>query len=431
MQSSMLAAIPCLLSIGCASTTNASNHDANVDLGMAAEVFDTLTMPERPMLPDVPFPIDASDIESPADIVDALDTPDVSPLDVSCELDPPTGPPIGVGRSCGSGGAPEWQCQEVPFCGGTYTMGSTGAWEVWIDPGGASPMSFNMRMRSCDVHEAVARSGYVDAYEVTVARFRTWVVAGMPHPSDGERFFAGLRWYADLNKQLAPPTEATSEERVPGVEIRDSMCTFSMTPGANDNLPVNCVTFAAAMAFCWWDGKHAATEVSWEYLATNRGTTATPFGDPVDDARGCAFGDVGVGAGLCAHEDLPAAVGSHPMGDTRAVHGIHDLWGGVQEWVIGPSSPYSEIAIVVGRVPDTTRCLRPAATSVEGSKVMDGPLLGNGVFRQRGAAWMQSLTEHRYFSDVRTRAGDNDSRGLYSRSVRAGIRCMRWVPEPR
>jgi formylglycine-generating enzyme required for sulfatase activity len=44
--------------------------------------------------------------------------------------------------------------------------------------------------------------------------------------------------------------------------------TWTDTPGGNDNRPMNCITWAEAMAFCVWDGGYLPTEAEWNYAAT-------------------------------------------------------------------------------------------------------------------------------------------------------------------
>lgn len=444
----MKAALRCVLTVallGCSNTTGGVQDVVATDpVEMEEVVFDVAedfadAAPDRrdateadrrdATADEVPTP----DADAPA--ADALDadvatdgpTEEAStPPDADCPRDPPTGPPAGVGQSCGAGRAPAEHCREVAFCGGAYRMGSTEAWDVFIPDSDGR----NQQMRTCDVHEAVARGGYVDAYEVTVARYRAWVNAGFPHPRAGERFFGGLQWMSQFDLALVVPNRSTAADRVPGVMSTDAMCTWSATPGVNDDLPINCVPAMAAVAFCWWESKHLITEIGWEYLATNRGTTPTPFGAiPAADAV-CSRGDVGGYTGQCARNPLPMRIGTHPDGATRDPAGIHDLWGGMQEWVIGLRSPYAEWA----PPPDPPFCTRNAPRSVDGAFEVTGGFLSGGELMQRGPAWLQSATEFAYFYHAASRAG-RPGQPIFMEggpsSVRTGFRCARWLPEPR
>jgi formylglycine-generating enzyme required for sulfatase activity len=435
-KSSLLTA-GCIVWIGCAGSVSSQGDGAidatsepALDVGdVAPSDADALTDDHEEMRDAVEEPVQVADVADVHDASDVTDTPgedveDGSDVGMECPRDPASGPPPDTGRSCNSSGAPSWQCREVAYCGGRYRMGALDALDVFIPDDNRS-----LPMRSCDLHDAVVRGGYADAYEVTVARYRAWVNAGMPHPRHGENFFNGLLWDDAFNEQLVLPDRATADERVSGVSTTDAMCTWNAPSGSGDDLPVNCVTTMAAVAFCWWDGKHLATEIAWEYLATNSGTTPTPFGSVVRDNLGCPYGDVGGYAGACPRNALPQRVGSHPMGATRTPAGIHDLWGGVQEVVIGLRSPYSPL----NRPPGPTACVRNAETSIDGRFSVTGGFLADGEFLLRGAAWFQSALEHGYFAVSATRAGLPGGRPklIPRRSVRQGIRCMRWLPEPR
>ena len=64
----------------------------------------------------------------------------------------------------------------------------------------------------------------------------------------------------------------------------DTLCNFAP---ANDALPIVCITKKRALAFCEAAGKTLPSEVEYEYVARNRGTTLQPWGnDPAtcDDA---------------------------------------------------------------------------------------------------------------------------------------------------
>ncbi len=82
------------------------------------------------------------------------------------------------------------------------------------------------------------------------------------------------------------------------------------------------VSWADANAFCEWAGVRLLTEAEWEYVA--RGTTewAYPFGDMFFPKLANTRHEDGV---------QHAPVGSCP--DGASPHGVHDMAGGVWEWV--------------------------------------------------------------------------------------------------
>ena len=127
---------------------------------------------------------------------------------------------------CGTGRA-DSSSKAVDICipAGQFTMGTTAA-----NLGGT--FSDHSPPHAVDLS-----SYFIDAYEVTVSRFRACV-------SDG----------------ACDPPSATG-----------AGCTFDAQPSSADSLPVNCVLYATAVAFCKWDGgRRLPTEAEWERAA--RGT---------------------------------------------------------------------------------------------------------------------------------------------------------------
>ena len=97
--------------------------------------------------------------------------------------------------------------------------------------------------------------------------------------------------------------------------------TWTDAPGDNEQLPMNCVGFYEAFAFCLWDGGRLPTEAEWESVAAggeeNRlypwGSTA-PGADAMHAVHGCYYDGVDTCDGLV---DI-APVGSAPMGNGRS-----------------------------------------------------------------------------------------------------------------
>jgi formylglycine-generating enzyme required for sulfatase activity len=103
-----------------------------------------------------------------------------------------------------------------------------------------------------------------------------------------------------------------------------STCTYGL---GEDDLPVSCVSWSSAEAYCRYTKKRLPSELEWEDAA--RGTLAVPF--PWGGAPSCSNAVTLLNertGRTCAPR--PAPVGSHPSGDS--VFGVQDLSGNVEEW---------------------------------------------------------------------------------------------------
>jgi formylglycine-generating enzyme required for sulfatase activity len=128
----------------------------------------------------------------------------------------------------------------------------------------------------------------LDKYEVTVGRFRQFVDAVLP-PGGGQGWMPAAGsgkhthvnagnglvnvaasgvvyepgWVAADNANVAPTNSNLQiSSYTPGP------CTWTSTAGTQENLPINCMTWAEAYAFCIWDGGgFMPSEAEWEYAA--------------------------------------------------------------------------------------------------------------------------------------------------------------------
>lgn len=177
---------------------------------------------------------------------------------------------------------------------------------------------------------ATVSSFRLDKYEVTVGRFRAFVMAGKGLPSSPPEIGAGSRaavpssgWRLEWNQELPADRAAL----LASLKCYGSDLTWTDEPGANELLPVGCVSWHMAMAFCIWDGGYLPTEAELNYAAAGGGEQrAFPWSIPagsllVDDTR-AVFGET----------SLLMPVGSKPQGHGRWGHA--DLAGNMLEWTL-------------------------------------------------------------------------------------------------
>jgi formylglycine-generating enzyme required for sulfatase activity len=180
----------------------------------------------------------------------------------------------------------------------------------------------------------------LDKFEVTVGRFRAFVAAGQgtrarpPGPGAGAHMqIPGSGWDPSWDGELVADAAALDA----ALQCDATYQTWTAAPGANEELPINCVTWYEALAFCAWDGGYLPTEAEWNYAAAGGDEQrAYPWSSPAGSTEvDCAHANSV--ACLSASDRVGAA---SPEGDGRWGHA--DLAGNAFEWTLDGSGAYPD-----------------------------------------------------------------------------------------
>jgi formylglycine-generating enzyme len=239
---------------------------------------------------------------------------------------------------CGSSG--ETCCASLEVPGGTYyrtyTNDGSGA------TGEGDPASVS-RLR-------------LDKYLVTVGRFRRFVaasVAGWAPPAgagkhahlNGGQGLANSAgggyepgWSPSDTIQLA----TTMADWTARLNCEPSFQTWTDAPGPNETLPMNCIDWYEAYAFCVWDGGFLPSEAEWEYAAAGGNEQRRYAWGAADPGTNSQFliSDCNYppGSTACSGVANLAPVGTAALGAGR--WGQVDLAGNLSQWNLDWYAPY-------------------------------------------------------------------------------------------
>jgi formylglycine-generating enzyme required for sulfatase activity len=255
-----------------------------------------------------------------------------------------------TGTSCQNGGPGLSNCG----AGGSGTESCCTSIEV---PGGGYFRSYNNDGTGpTDEADPATVSGFrLDKYLVTVGRYRQFVSAWkngtgwLPEAGSGKHtHLNGGQGLADTSGGYETGWDATHWNNTTDIDPTNTSlascspyATWTDSAGSQENLPINCVNWYEAYAFCIWDGGFLPSEAEWEYAAADGSQQleypwgSTNPGQPCPGI-GCQYAIHGClypsGSGTCLGVSSIAPVGTASKG--AGAWGHLDLAGEVWEWTL-------------------------------------------------------------------------------------------------
>jgi formylglycine-generating enzyme required for sulfatase activity len=189
------------------------------------------------------------------------------------------------------------------------------------------PGSFDFVVGGQLVHATLDYKFAIDAQEVSVARFKAWVNAGMPINCTGTPCALDSKPPYDTQMFWDPGWDslAASGDYTGNADCPD-VPTMGMPTYPNDSYPVTCVNWAQAVAFCAFEQKRLPTTTEWYYVATAAGSYPRGYPWGTSPTPDCTRAVLDYGGGNDCHYPVavPAAVAQ--------TSGVYDLLGDVSEW---------------------------------------------------------------------------------------------------
>jgi formylglycine-generating enzyme required for sulfatase activity len=231
---------------------------------------------------------------------------------------------FGDGAPCDPNAPPDPRAICIP--GGAFLLGSPAA-AITGPPTESTPLRI-----------AVMGTFWIDRHEVTVGQVRAAVAQG----------FVG----GDITLVYAPAHDGPLGQPIASdLAPENRWCSWSTKPIGRENYAISCVDYThLARPYCQWLGGDLPTEAQWEYAATAAGRpykARYPWGDdpPTCDLATWGRSDTLLlssgGDPTCAQS---AGIGPQPsmaVATDVTPLGVHDLAGGLYEWMLDTAADYA------------------------------------------------------------------------------------------
>ncbi len=285
----------------------------------------------------------------------------------------------GVGASGGSGGgavvSPIVLLTGTPVsCAGLADTcgpsGTSSCCTASLVPGGTYDRS------NQSVAPATISSFGLDEYEVSVGRFRNFakVFTQAMTPAGAGKNPSNMDldpgWSTDWNVRLPASAAALTT----AVTVQCTGGTYTSGVGAHESLPMTCLTWYEAFAFCIWDGGRLPTEAEWNYAAAGGAEERPyPWGSAAPDDDHAVF--LPGSSGMMQVVGAKALAGSGKWGQAEMV-------GNAWEWTLDVfATPYVQT--------DCQNCANTSATT-SSLRAFRGGSAGNA------AGFMLAATRNSY-----------------------------------
>lgn len=234
----------------------------------------------------------------------------------------------GTVQQCGVG--QNRHCCESPGVPGMdFTMGTnSGSTDGDVNP------------RETPAIQASVGAFRLDAFEVTVGRFRRFVADYQGPPAVGAGFNpyqpSATGWKAEWNDQLPAAGPDARAAILAKIGASSPYSTWTNEPSTREAYPINQLTWYLAFAFCAYDGGWLPSEAEWEAVASGTDSSNKnyyPWGAKSDgpSTDRATYGFVCLND-PCPIEGIIRRVGSAAAG--VSAFGQYDVAGNVAEWMM-------------------------------------------------------------------------------------------------